>query len=88
MNRFTKSTILTVALTEEQKVEYEGWLAHYDTYYDDHCHLEPQAYFAAMAEIQAILTKYDEAYKNKVDFAELDKEYGARLWQLERMLAV
>lgn len=77
-----------ITLTEEQQAEYESYISNYDAYYDDGIHLDPVAYFEAMAEIKAILAEYDKAYQAKIDFAELDKKYDARLRQLERMLAV
>ncbi len=78
-----------ITLTEEQQEEYDSYIENYDAYYDDGVHLEPQAYFEAMAEIQAILKMFDLAYHNGLtDMEALNQRYDARLRQLERMLAV
>ena len=41
-----------------------------------------------MQEITAIQSEYDAAWKAGKDFSELDRKYGTRLPQIERMLAV
>ncbi len=75
---------LTIASNEE----YSRYLVDYELYGGDTTPLGPIAFFQAMEEITAIQAKYKAAYKAGETFEKLDKEYGLRLQQLERMLAV